>query len=361
MEPVPPPLQPPPPAYPGAAANYGPARPPRRTGWIVYSIIVTVMLLFSLLLNMTLFVATATKRDRSARHKPQFEEQLIAGEASARAKIAVIYLTGLISSTTGGALTQEGMAGDIRAQLDQAVEDRDVKAIILRINSPGGEVVASDAIYNAIVQARAHKPVVASMESLGASGAYYIAVGADHIIARDLTITGSIGVILESFTVTGLMDKIGVKSHTFKSGPYKDVLNPTREPTDSERQLVQDLIMEVYDKFVEIVATERELPLNEFKTSNLADGRILTGLQAERGGLIDELGSFDDAIEAALELAKLDDARVVTYLPPFTFRNLFRLFGEDRSVRTRIEIDLLPSRLRLEPGQLYFLPPHLFP
>jgi len=113
---------------------------------------------------------------------------------------------------------RKGWSAPSRKQLREAVDDKHVKAIILRINSPGGEVVASDAIYNAVVEATNHKPVVASIDSLGASGAYYIAVGADRIVATDMTLTGSIGVIIQSFTFGGLMDKVGVKSYTFKSG-----------------------------------------------------------------------------------------------------------------------------------------------
>src|SRR5471030_867458 len=121
------------------------------------------------------------------------------------------------------------MVGYLKEELKQAVADDRVKAIIVRINSPGGEVVASDLIYRAVVEAREHKPVVACIDSVGASGGYYVAVGADYIIATDMTITGSIGVIMQTLTFQGLMDKIGVQAHTFKSGKYKDLLNPARE------------------------------------------------------------------------------------------------------------------------------------
>jgi len=279
------------------------------------------------------------------------------GDERTRNKIVVIHLNGIITSESRGPTGDEGMVGDIKDQIDQALDDRDVKAIILRINSPGGEVVASDAIYRAFAEAREEKPVVACMETVAASGAYYAAMGASYVIANDMTITGSIGVILQSFSFGQLMDKVGVKSYTLKSGRYKDLLNPTREPTEEEKQLVQDLITEVYDKFVDIVATERHMDIDRLKTG-MADGRILSGLQAKEAGFVDEVGYFEDAVESAKELAKIDKARVITYTPPFTLRNLFRYLGEDSCAK--IEIQLTPNQLKLETGKLYFLPAYMF-
>ena len=152
--------------------------------------------------------------------------------------------------------------------------------------------------------------------TVGASGAYYAAMGSSYVMATDLTITGSIGVIMQSFTFAGLMDKVGVKSYTFKSGKYKDILNPMREPTPGETNLVQDLIMEVYDKFVGIVAKERKMDLDGLK-SGLADGRILSGKQAKDAGFIDEVGYFDDAVGKAKALANIKEAKVIRYIAPF--------------------------------------------
>jgi protease-4 len=335
--------------------------PPRRTGWIVYAVIVTFFLFLSVLANLVLFGITFGGGGREkltlASHKSRYEEHFVDGDEDARDKIAVIYLTGVISSAEDGAASEEGMVGDIKDQLDQAVDDKRVKAIILRINSPGGEVVASDAIYQAVVEAREKKPVVASIDTLGASGAYYIAVGADWIIANELSITGSIGVILESFTVGGLADKVGIKFYTFKSGKYKDILNPTREPTEDEMALVQGLIMEVYDKFVGIVADERKMKVDDLK-NGLADGRILSGKQALAAGFVDGLGYFEDAIEKAKELGKIKKARVVRYVPPFSLRNLFRYMGKND--RTKIQIELTPNQFKLQTGKLYFLPGYMF-
>jgi protease-4 len=331
---------------------------PKRTGWIVYAVIITFFLFLSVLGNLILFGMTFGGRGEKIGmgHKSRYEEHFVDGDEDARDKIAVIYLTGVISSSEG-AYGDQDLVGDIKDQLDQAVEDKHVKAIILRINSPGGEVVASDAIYQAVVEARDKKPVVASIDTVGASGAYYIAVGADYIVANALSITGSIGVILESFTVGGLADKVGIKFYTFKSGRYKDLLNPTREPTEDERAMVQGLIMEVYDKFVGIVAEERKMKVDDLK-NGLADGRILSGKQALDAGFVDGLGYFEDAIDKAEELAKIKKARVVRYVAPFSLRNLFRYMG--KSDKTKIQIELTPNQFKLQAGKLYFLPGYMF-
>lgn len=323
----------------------------------MYSVIVTFVLFVSVLAILVLLaIAGGGGGDafvgRTARH---YEEQFVEGDAGARDKIAIIYLTGMISATADGYTSEEGVVGDIKDQLRQAVEDRHVKAIILRINSPGGEVVASDSIYEAVAAAREQKPVVASIDSLGASGAYYVAAGCSYIMANELSITGSIGVILQSFTFNELTDKIGLKFYTFKSGRYKDLLNPAREPTEEEKALVQNLIQEVYEKFVSIVARERQMTVDELK-DGIADGRILTGKQASEAGLVDGVGYLEDAIQKAKELASIEKARVVRYAPPFSLRNLFRL--ADNSYRAKIQIELAPTPFKLEAGKLYFLPAH---
>ena len=333
--------------------------PPKRTGWIVYAVIITFFLFVSVLANLVLFGALFGTGDKftAGHHKSRYEELFVQGDEDTKDKIAVIYLTGVISSSADGATSEEGMVGDIQEQLDQAIDDKHVKAIVLRINSPGGEVVASDAIYQAVLEARDKKPVVASIDTVGASGAYYAAVAADYIVANELSITGSIGVILESFTIGGLADKIGIKFYTFKSGRYKDLLNPTREPTEDEKAMVQGLIMEVYNKFVGIVAEERKMKVEDLK-NGLADGRILSGKQALDAGFVDALGYFDDAVDKAKELASVKKAKVVRYVAPFSLRNLFRYMGKND--RTKIQIELTPNQFKLQAGRLYFLPAYMF-
>lgn len=324
----------------------------------MYSVIISFFFLVSMLANFVLLaLCFHTGAPGYGARRTAYLEQFVDGDTDAHDKIAVIYLTGVISSDPESSLSEDGMVGDIKEQLRAALDDKRVKAIVLRINSPGGEVVASDAIYNAVAAARGVKHVVVSMDSVAASGGYYVAVGGDYIFATDMTITGSIGVIMQSFTFGDLMGKVGIKSYTFKSGKYKDVLNPTREPTEDEKQLVQTLIMEVYDKFVGIVADERDMKVEELK-EGLADGRILSGKQALEAGFVDELGYFEDAVEKAKELAGIKKAKVVRYVLPFSWHNVFRMFSQND--RAKIQLELMPNQLKLQSGKLYFLPAYMF-
>jgi protease-4 len=346
---------PPPPPPPSASPQ-----PPlviqtrsRATGWIVTCVFLMMLLGLSMFFNL-LGLIPKTKK---ARTETIFQELIFAGESSSPHKIAVIDIDGVISKYTEGFTGRDGMVGDIKQQLKLAVEDEDVKAIIIRIESPGGEVLASDELYNAILKAKMEKPLVASMGSVAASGGYYVAVGSDYIIADELTITGSIGVIMETLNYKGLMDKVGLQSHTFKSGKFKDLMNGSREPTPEEMALVQDMIMETYNKFVGIVATRRKMDVESLK-QGLADGRILTGSQAKVGGFVDELGDFDVAIQRAKERAKITDARVFQYYVPFSFGRLFGFAAKSPINKLSVSFDQNP--FKLESGKLYYLSSHLY-
>lgn len=196
-------------------------------------------------------------------------------------------------------------------QLCDFRKDASIKGIVLRINSPGGGVSPSQEIFDEVKETAAVKPVVVSMASVAASGGYYIAVPAQRIIANPGTITGSIGVIMEFANLEELFRKVGVKSQVVKSGQHKDIGSPFRTLTESDRKILQTLIDDVHDQFVEAVATERNL--EKEKVRNLADGRIYTGRQALEIGLIDQLGGFQDAIRAAAELAGIKGEPKVVY------------------------------------------------
>ena len=197
-------------------------------------------------------------------------------ECAVRAdRIVIVTLRGLISSSIpGNARDIDG--GRYAAALQQAADDDRVKAIVLEVDSPGGEVTASDQIYNAVVHARARKPVVVYMESLAASGGYYVSCGGKFLMANDTTITGSIGVIIQTLNYEQLFNKIGLASVVFKSGKFKDMLNGARPITPEERELVQSFVMKTYDKFLGIVAKERSVPADMLRNT-VADGRILVG------------------------------------------------------------------------------------
>jgi len=256
-----------------------------------------------------------------------------------------------------GYVGYDGMVGDIREQLQTAIRDDGVKAIILKVNSPGGEVLAGDDIYRAVSEANTKKPVICCMRSLAASGGYYVAMGSRWIVADELTLTGSIGVIMETINYKDLLDKVGVKFFVFKSGKFKDIMNGSREPTQEEKDLIQNLIMEAYDQFVGIVAKTRKIDIDELK-NNIADGRIFSGKQALAARLVDQNGTFDTAIEKAKELSKITDAQVLDYVAPFSFRDIFGIFA--KSEPPKIELNLDPRQIRLQQGKLYYLSLHLF-
>jgi protease-4 len=229
-----------------------------------------------------------------------------------------------------------------------------VKAIVLEIDSPGGEVTASDQIYTAVTNARAKKPVVVYMDTLAASGGYYVSCGGKYLMANETTITGSIGVIIQTLNYQHLFDKVGLASVVFKSGKFKDILNGARPMTPEEQALIQDFVMKTYDKFLGIVAKERNLPADSLR-NGIADGRILSGRDALNNKLIDGLGQIEDAFNKARELGGSPGAAIVKYGPPFSLSRIFRAFG--RAPATKIQLELPKEFLpQLESGHAYFLP-----
>ena len=324
------------------------------------SIFLFVALCASLFVNLVL-MATAFQRLSGIREPepiPRFREILLQRGARATTdKIAVITMRGLISSSLPGTVT-DSMVDDMRAALQQARDDSRVKGIVLEIDSPGGEVTASDAIYSALVKVRARKPVVVYMDSLAASGGYYVSCGGKFLMANETTITGSIGVIIQTLNYEQLFNKVGLASVVFKSGKFKDMLNGARPITLEERELVQSFIMKTYDKFLGIVAKERNLPADLLRNT-IADGRILSGKDAFEHKLIDGLGELEDAFGKAKELGNVPDAKVVKYGPPFSLSRFFRIFGEtDSKIELQLPKQLVPQ---LESGRAYFLPSYYAP
>jgi protease-4 len=324
------------------------------------SIFLFVGLCASLFVNLVL-IGAAFQRFGGIREPepiPRFREILLQRGARATTdKIAVITMRGLISSSLPGTVT-DSMVDDMRAALQQARDDSRVKAIVLEIDSPGGEVTASDAIYNALIKVRSRKPVVVYMDSLAASGGYYVSCGGKFLMASDTTITGSIGVIIQTLNYEQLFNKIGLASVVFKSGKFKDMLNGARPMTPEERDLIQSFIMKTYDKFLGIVAKERNLPADLLRNT-IADGRILSGKDAYEHKLIDGLGELDDAFGKAKELGNAPDAKVVKYGPPFSLSRFLRIFGEtDSKIELTLPKQLIPQ---LEGGRAYFLPSYYAP
>ena len=324
------------------------------------SIFLFVALCASLFMNFVLMMAAFQRWSgiRETEPIPRFREILLQrGARASLDKIAVITMRGLISSSLPGSVG-DSMVDDMRAALQQARDDGRVKAIVLEIDSPGGEVTASDAIYSAVVKAGARKPVVVYMESLAASGGYYVSCGGKFLMANETTITGSIGVIIQTLNYEQLFNKIGLASVVFKSGKFKDMLNGARPITPEERELVQNFIMKTYEKFLGIVAKERKLSADRLRDT-IADGRILSGKEAFENKLIDGLGDLDDAFSKAKELGNAPDAKVVKYGPPFSLGRFLRIFGgSDSKIELQLPRQLVPQ---LESGRAYYLPSYYAP
>ena len=244
-------------------------------------------------------------------------EEIVLLPSPAKDKVLMIDVEGMISSMTGsGLLSREKNAvSRVFERLEKAGRDPLVKAVILRLDTPGGEVTASDIIYHEILRfkERTGKPVVGLMMAVAASGGYYIASACDVIMAHPSTLTGSIGVISVFPSLESLMGKVGVKVNIIKSGPAKDSGSPFRDMTDDERALFQGIIDEYYESFLGVVARNRKdrIPADELR--RIADGRVYTAQQALRLGLIDDVGYFDDAFTKAQALSNLKSARLVSY------------------------------------------------
>src|SRR3989344_2722092 len=215
-------------------------------------------------------------------------------------KVAIVEVDGIITEPD-----------TINKQIKEYGERDDVKAIVIRINSPGGGVGPSQEVYKEVKKVSAKKKVVASMGAVAASGGYYIAAAADKIIANPGTITGSIGVIMEFASMEDLLSKIGLKGYVIKSGEYKDIGSPFRGMKDDERKLLQGVIDDVHKQFIGIVAENRKLDIDAVK--KIADGRIFSGMQAQQIGLVDEIGNFQDAIDTAASMANIKGKPAVLY------------------------------------------------
>lgn len=196
-------------------------------------------------------------------------------------------------------------------EIKQYRKDPTIKAIVIRVDSPGGAVVPSQEIYEEIKRTISVKPVVVSMGSVAASGGYYISCPATKIVANSGTLTGSIGVLIEIPNIKGLLDKIGVKAEIIKSGRYKDITSPFKSLQNDEREVLQQLIDDVHEQFIKAVAEGRKIPIDKVK--KIADGRVFTGLKAKELGLVDEIGDLDYAIKVAAQLGKIKgEPQVVT-------------------------------------------------
>jgi protease-4 len=320
------------------------------------SIFLFVALCASVVINIILALGALGQIGGVSREEvsgPRFREIIVQRGTRSGGKIALIVMRGLISSSISGNVG-DSMVDDMRIALQQARDDDDIRAVIVEIDSPGGEVTASDVIYNAILKTRARKPVIIYMNSVAASGGYYVACGGKYLMANDTTITGSIGVIIQTLNYEQLFNKIGLAAVVFKSGKFKDMLSGSRPLTPEERDYVQNFVMKTYDKFLGIVAKERGLPADALRAT-VADGRILSGKDALDNKLIDGLGQIEDAFEKGRELGQAPSATIVKYGAPFGLGRFFRALGQagDRKIEIALPGKFMPQ---LESGRAYFLP-----
>jgi protease-4 len=252
------------------------------------------------------------------------EEKVVEGKG--RSKLLLVDVTGFISEkeSDGSRLEREkpSTVSQMKEALQKAEKDENIAGVILRINSPGGTITASDIIHHEIngFKNRRKVPVYACITGIGTSGAYYIATASDMIFANPTAITGSIGVLLLHFNVEGLMDKIGVTEDTIKSGPKKDIMSPFRASTPEEQQILQDIIDRLAGRFVEVVLARHGNRLDRQEVKKLADGRIFTAEQARAAGLIDRVGYLDDTIEDMKKSRGLKEAKIITYYRPGSYK-----------------------------------------
>lgn len=260
-------------------------------------------------------------------------------------KVLLLDLSGVISSQDkDGLIPQPNMLASLKEDLTKASKDEKIKAVVLRINSPGGTVNASDILYHEIKAFKASRkiPVVASMMDVAASGGYYLAMATDAILVHPSTVTGSIGVIMLTVNAKGLLEKVGVEANAITSGPRKDMGSPFRTMTAEERAIFQSVIDSFYHRFLAVVQEGRP-QLSADQIRKLADGRIYSGEQAKAAGLVDDIGYLDEAIELAKKKAGIAEARIVTYRRHGEYQNNIysRMFGAGSGLSSLANVDLL--------------------
>ena len=257
------------------------------------------------------------------------QEQTVEGKGTS--KILLLDLSGVLSEDVPSfSITtpppRVPLLARVREELRKAEDDERVKALIVRINSPGGTITASDILYHELLAFKARKkvPLIAVIMDVGASGGYYAALAADTIVVNPTTITGSIGVVMVTVNAQGLLEKIGVAPLAIKSGPMKDAGSPFRSLTEPERAVFQGIIDEMHGRFVGLIAQSRKMP--EDRVRGFADGRVYTADQALKLGLVDRVGYLEDVVALAKERAGLDEAKVIMYHRPKEYRaNIYSL------------------------------------
>jgi protease IV len=286
------------------------------------------------------------------------EVQVQPGQGFFPKKIAIIEVEGmLINQKTTGFLssTSDNPLSLFTQELDLAAKDSQVRAVVLRVNSPGGSVGTSDTMYDEIIKFRKQtgKPVIASAQELDASGAYYVSCACDKIIAHPAGIMGSIGVIFEDFDIVGTMNILGIKPETIKSAELKDIGSPFKHMTDKERGVLQGLVDSYYARFKNIVTTNR--PIDPSTLTLITDGRVFTGDEAVRLHLADQTGRLDDAIDLARTMGNAPGASVVMYHRSYGLSGSIYADLSQSQPQAGVTTLQLPQSASLLPGGFYYM------
>ncbi|TDM10597.1 signal peptide peptidase SppA [Macrococcus lamae] len=276
--------------------------------------------LFILAIASSLFTSNFTSdfsKELEGLNKPGTLEETTISGSDATKKIARVEVDGVIQDTGEPSLwaNESYNHQTIMTEFEKIKDDSSIKGVLLVVNSPGGGVYESAEIHNKLEEIKAkNKKIYVAMKNMAASGGYYISTPADKIFASRETLTGSLGVIMQSTNYKELADKYGVKFNTIKSGEHKDIMSPTKEMDASERKILQSLVDESYSQFVKVISDGRDMPAD--KVRQLADGRVYSGLQAQKNGLVDELGLEEDALKALKKEIKSDKAEVIEFTQP---------------------------------------------
>jgi protease-4 len=290
-------------------------------------------------------------------------EQLISG--SGRDKILVISIEGVIMDTPEsgvfGLSYGDSMVARVKEELSKASLDQDIKGVILKVDSPGGGVTASDIIYRELNLFKAQKkiPIVALFMDTAASGGYYVSMSADAIIAHPTTVTGSIGVIISGLNIKEGLDKIGIKDQSVTSGANKNILSPYSEFTPEKRKIIQSIVDNMYERFYSIVKKNRK-KIDESKLKSLADGRIFTAEQAYQEGLVDGIGYAEDAIKKIMSLPNYkknpgdDSPKIITYT--HTKKNIKNFYQATSDIQSKSSLDVIADVLKKDrQAKFYYL------
>jgi protease-4 len=290
------------------------------------------------------------------------EEQLESGKGWSSGKVVIIPVEGMLANARAGGLLQatENPLSLFTQQLDRAANDPSVKAVVLRVNSPGGTVTCSDAMYQLVkrYKQRTGRPVIAAAQEVAASGAYYVSCAADKIVAQPTSVVGSIGVIFETMEFQGALQKLGIRADSIKSGNLKDMGSPFKSLREDERAVMQAMVEEYFTRFIGVVHNNRpvrEEPLadvtkyNDVAYGGVYSGRVFSGDRARELGLVDQTGLLEDAIALAKQMAHAPDASVIMYQRPYGYGG--SVYADTRVPSPRSDV------MRLEiPGASDFLP-----